>query len=646
MKNRILVSIFIAINILAGGAFADDTELYLIDSSARSGKRPQILFIFDNSGSMDTEDQQSVSPYCSASEYEAGNCTYADGYESYASSYSGYINENGTYWTADGIDSTSLPTPDSPNDSRRFYAANNNCNKSIEPLAVTGQYTGYLREFKAKGNSGTWEPLADNNGFNQNQVVDCFQDILEYDPKNPGQEKSGNSYDDYADGYPINTKAMYTTSTNNIAREESYNNTDFGSEATVTLYTAEYLVWYKWVTTTEEGQNSGSLSTRMDIAKDALNAALTNMSIPIDAGLAVFNLNYPSEGNADGGRIISGIEEMTTSNESALINTIYNLTADTNTPLCETLYEAYQYFSGDSVTFGNKDNNGSGKNKIKDYDPNTPASIISSGSYTTPLKKCPDTAYVVYITDGAPTLDHYADSNIISLTASAEDKTADYSKFTFDDTSGNEEYSYLPALASYMANNDVVKGVLDSEGEDNKQTVKLYTIGFSSGADSAAALLEEAAYRAGSPRDESTGISSGYFRASNGLALVDAINSVLKNILAVNTSFTSPSIASNNFDKTETFNSAYFAMFYPGTGPRWSGNLKKLKVNSSGEIVGSGGTETAVDSDGNISASVCTYWNVCAANSEDGNNVNSGGVLPYIRSTLKIEISKLIVAIV
>ncbi|WP_259397436.1 pilus assembly protein, partial [Shewanella sp. SG41-4] len=163
----------------------------------------------------------------------------------------------------------------------------------------------------------------------------------------------------------------------------------------------------------------------------------------------------------------------------------------------------------------------------------------------------------------------------------------------------------------------------------------MYTIGFSAGADSAAKLLEEAAFRAGSPRNETTNVSSGYFRASNGLALVEAINNIVKNIFEVNTSFTSPSIASNNFDKTQTFNSAYFAMFYPGEGPRWSGNLKKLKVNADGVIVAPGGTSKAIDAKGNISAETCTYWNTCAANSSDGNNVTSGGVLPYLRNTLK-----------
>ncbi|MGX9462382.1 pilus assembly protein [Shewanella sp. A14] len=637
MNNKILLSLIVILMTVSSGLFADDTELYLIDTSKSSGKRPQILFIFDNSGSMNTSDQQSVSPYCSISEHAAGNCHYAAGYEAYLNSYSGYINNQALYWTKEGIDNSSAPTPDSPNDPRRFYIQSNNCNKSIEALAKSGQYNGYFREFVSRGNTGSWEPLAENNGLNQNQVFDCAQDILEYDPKNPGQEKQGNRYTVYSDGYPLDTKSMYTNNSGTEARNLSYNSTSFGTGSTVTLYTPNYLVWYKWVTTTDEGRNSGSNMTRLDTAKAALKAALNNMSIPVDASLAVFNINHPYEGSANGGRIISDMEEMTDANKKDLFELIDDLDSETNTPLCETLYEAYQFFSGGAVTYGNKDTNryrSGRRNYTLDYIPNTPPSILNSGSYTSPLKKCPDTAFVVYITDGAPTLDRSADANIISLTASAT-TPADYSSYMSLNGYGVQEVSYLPALAAYMANNDVVQGVLDADGVDNKQTVKLYTIGFSAGADSAAALLEEAAFRAGSPRNETTNISSGYFKASNGLALVEAINNIVKKIFEVNTSFTSPSIASNNFDKTQTFNSAYFAMFYPGDGPRWSGNLKKLKVNTNGEIVSPGGTSKAIGTDGNIASSTCTYWNTCSASSNDGNNVNSGGVLPHLKQSLK-----------
>ncbi|MFV7782851.1 pilus assembly protein [Shewanella marisflavi] len=623
MFKKILFSTLMA-TVVSGVSLADDTELYLIKNSAVTGKYPQILFIFDNSGSMTTESENAVSSYCATPGQDG-----CDKFDQYAEAYSGYINAKGIYWNAGGIDNTSIaPTPDDPTDSRRFYLENNNCANAAKALDEKGRYTGFLREFKGKGNSGSWVPLADNEGFNKGQIVDCYQDFVSIPSGysiNPGTSHLG---------YPVNNKEMYNESLDSDTKNL------FMEGAPVTLYTARYLVWYKWVTTTEDGQNSGTTGTRLEVAKSALKDVLEDWaesSIRVDAGLAVFNLNHAEEGNADGGRIVSDIKEMTDANRNSLISLINSMPAQTNTPLCETLYEAYQYFSGGPVTFGNKDSNAKGNDKIDDYVPNTPPSILSSGNYTTPFKKCADTAYIVYITDGAPTLDKFADPALVSLFSQGSSK-GDYSPFTFVNDKGEDEDSYFPALASYMANNDLVVGVEDVNGVDHEQNVRVFTIGFSAGADRAAALLEEAAYRAGSPRVE--GVSKGYKKAEDDLELKEAFNEVLKSIYSIDSSFTSPSIASNNFDKTQTYNSAYFAMFLPGKGPRWSGNLKKLKVNSSGEIVGPGGNTKAIDSNGNIASSTCTYWNTCAANNLDGNKVNSGGVLPALRSTLKNRIIK------
>ncbi|RTR39091.1 type IV pilin biogenesis protein [Shewanella canadensis] len=628
-----LCGVFTVLLILSAGTFADDTELYLIDSSPKTGKRPQVLFVFDNSGSMSTEDQNAVSSYCSAAEKASETCDYADGFGDYLEGYSGYINNKGIYWNAGGIDNTtSMPVPEDPNESRRFEVSNNNCNSAVIALNERGRYTGYIREFKSSGNTGAWFSLAENNGLNKAALVDCHEDILKPDPKNPGSIVKGKNVTKFDDGYPIDHKDMYTSSATEADRLFSEANTDFGKGSPVTLYTPHYLVWYQWVTKTEEGQSSGGTGTRLEVAKDALKTALTGLSIPIDAGLAVFNLNYPQEYEIDGGRIVSGIKEMTPTNESTLISLINGMPAQTNTPLCETLYEAHQYFSGGAVTFGNKDRNGQGWYKIDGYVPNTPPSIISSGSYTTPFKKCPDTAYIIYITDGAPTLDRAADSAIAGLTASATN-AGNYEPFTFTNSRGDEETSYMPALAAYMYNNDLVKGVKDATGVDNQQNVQLFTIGFSDGAEDAAALLEEAAFRGGNPREND--ISKGYYVAKNGLDLLEAVDDALKSILSIDSSFTSPSIASNNFDKTQTYNSAYFAMFLPGQGPRWSGNLKKLKVNGSGDIVGPGGTANAIDSNGNIASTTCTFWNTCSGANKDGNKVTAGGVLPALRTALK-----------
>ena len=182
--------------------------------------------------------------------------------------------------------------------------------------------------------------------------------------------------------------------------------TAFGTGQPLTLYTDNYLRWFN-------GDQELVPKSRLDIAKEVItNTIVTTPSV--DFGMAVFNINYPKEGDADGGRIVSGIKTMTDASKISLLDTIADLDPETNTPLCETLYEAYSYFAGKSVTFGDKDKKPSGYK----YTPNTPprdTTIESGGAYKSPFNKCQSRAYVVYITDGAPTVDQNADSLIKAL---------------------------------------------------------------------------------------------------------------------------------------------------------------------------------------------------------------------------------------
>lgn len=243
MFRKTIVGVAAALTVMSGVSFGDDTELYLIESNVRVGKRPQVLFVFDNSGSMSTEDQNSSSSYCSPAEATAGTCTLDPNFVEFAESYSGYINDNAIYWNSGGIDgSSTMPTPENPTDSRRFFHENNNCNGAKKALASRGRYTGYMWERNKTGNTYAWEDLKENEGLNKNDIFDCWQDWNESDPSNPGSTYS-------TDGYPQNgAKDGYVS-------DRPATSPPLGRP--VTLYTPHYLVWYKWATTTTDGQNSG-----------------------------------------------------------------------------------------------------------------------------------------------------------------------------------------------------------------------------------------------------------------------------------------------------------------------------------------------------------------------------------------------------
>jgi type IV pilus assembly protein PilY1 len=603
--KRFILSVFFALLVTSGVSFADDTELYVTESSIQTGTPPKVLIIFDNSGSMSLIEQDAPGAYNPDDEYEPISSAHA------------YQDDKIYFTKGVGIDNAGEDIPLSPSDSKRFLNEINGCASSWTALEDYGRYTGLVGEFITRGKSGTWSELRDNSGANFD-VIDCVEDVIAKDDRN----KKNSDGVPFLNGYPINGDA-----------DEPYSELSEGkalaSVKSVTLYTAKYLRWHAAAVA---GVLPTTPQSRLEIAKEAITSVVSTTR-SFNYGLAVFNLNYDGEGNRDGGRIIAGIKKRNSSEFENFLTTINDLPAETNTPLCETLFEAYRYFAGKPVVFGKKDSDYQFWDKSW-YRANSPARDISieSGTgantvYESPFRTCPDIAYVIYITDGTPTLDNYSDDDIKALLATGVKAKVDddikvdpdYSPVSLTYTRDGEtvtEDNYLAALASYMYQNDLITSP-DGNGEEHRQTVKTFTIGFSEGASDAAPLLQAVA-----ERSEST-----YFVAKTGLNLEKALNEALLSILETDTSFTSPSIASNNFDRTQTFDSAYYAMFRPEKGPRWSGNLKKIKVTSGGSLVDKNDAP-AIGDEGSIKSTACTYWSSCVDDGKpmpDGNSVLQGG---------------------
>jgi type IV pilus assembly protein PilY1 len=560
-------------------AYSEDIELYIGDAAQRTGNKPQVLIIFDNSGSMNSLESVDE-PYDPNIVYPA-----VGGLNS--------LSDKFIYFTKGGIDGASSITPDSPSESRRFLDAINSCATARERLASVGFYTGHIREYAFQGNSGSWQEIPDNNGANID-VIDCEDDV-NLVPANPednaGIETNGGTVVDLPDGFPIDgegskqSPVYYTVNANN-------SNVIWSGEV-VTLYTDNYLRW----------ANSESLDqvnrTRLEIAQDTVTD-LIESAPSVDFGLQVFNYNHSGEYVRDGGRIVFGIQEMTAAARAELVNIIdLDIDAETNTPLCESLYEASRYFSGKSVDFGDNDSN-SGSN----YRGNTPprdTAIEDRGVYKSPYNSCTNEVYVIIITDGEPTRDLAADSYIRSLPDIG---------LPFD-VNGTD--NYLAALAGWMHTHDLHSTLPDV------QSATLFTIGFGQDAiDDAGELLREAARLGGGQ----------YYPARDPSALLASLQAALTNILEVNTSFTAPSVASNNFDRTETLDSVYYAMFVPDHGARWQGNLKKLKVTNGKQVDRVG--VAAIDDNGNISKDAKTFWTTDIT--PDGNDVKKGGVAEMLRT--------------
>ena len=571
---RSLVSILFGF-VTISPALAEDIEIYVGNESYRQGKNAKALIIFDNSGSMRAVEEVKVS-------YNPDTTYTTKGYEEFST-------EAIYFSRGSDVDNSVGLVPTSHSDSRRFNKAILGCETAWERLRTVGHYTGYLREYQVKGNTGSWEPLPAEMGLNTNNPVDCLDDIIRKNPKN-GTYSSKNIQ--ISNGYPINGSGnakndlVGTAYTTDWELANSQSSALEGGDS-ITLYTANYINYY-YATESDVGTESKS---RLEVAKEAINELL--LSTPsVDFGLELFNMNFPDEGDRDGGRIVNGIRTMTDSARLELLNTLQEIDAETNTPLCESLMEAKRYLAGEAVVYGDDDKDY--KSSYKGDTPPQDMTAQANGVYLSPFDKCTEEVFIIMITDGEPTLDKNADNAIKALSSAAP--------YKFDSGTTN----YLPVLSEWMHTHDINPNI------PGDQIARFYTIGFGDDAvDNAGELLKIAANKGGGD----------YVAARKAADLVDALRRTFSSILQENSSFTAPSVASNNFDRTRSLDSVYYAMFLPQPGTRWYGNLKKLRLK--GDTLVDKNDAPALGDKGSFKATAFTFWN--DTSTPDGNKVKEGG---------------------
>lgn len=571
--------------LVSSDSFGDDTELYVSGTIEQAASRPKILIVFDTSGSMTREDATFVEPYNYTREYSAGPGSTA-------------ASENYIYYIKDPGANPELPIPDSDSENRRFADSINGCQTAREILSNQGVFSGKVRRYH--NGDLKWKNLPTDNGSAIN-VLDCHEDVTQLNANN-GEHKDGTVL---PDGYPINFQSsngspVYYTNSATDADSEGWGKL-------VTLYSANYLRWYHY-------HRVPTARSRIEVAKESVTN-LINSAPGVDFGLQIFNRN------GNGGRVIHGLQETTDSAKTDLLNFVAdnnhvnNLVAKGSTPLAESLYETYQYLSGKAVWYGDDSINDS-----TDLNPDRDETIESGSNYTKPFDACDETIYVVMISDGEPTNDHQADGYMSSIPATGQETITAADSFSWT-VNSNSHYSYLPALAGWMHRNDIHP---TSAGIQNAE---VYTIGFGADIETAAPVLAETAIRGGGQ----------YFPATDSASLTAALTNVLANIDPSNNTLTSASVASNNFDRTETLDSVYYAMFEPTRLPRWQGNLKKYKVTN-GIQKGANGITAVLQSTGHFADNVQSYW----SSSVDGDSVAKGGVAEMLtKSTNRVIYSDL-----
>ena len=371
-------------------------------------------------------------------------------------------------------------------------------------------------------------------------------------------------------------------------------------------------------------------------------------SAKFNVGVMFFTETGNPNNNTDGGYVRAAIRPMSSTNKAtyaALLNSLNVLSDKSNGGKAGlTMAEAYRYFSSGAVRSGN--------NKVKaDYTGNTSGSTQSNAvyalsgnaissftasSYAGPnLSNCAKN-YIIYISNGA-----VQDNNSDTTTATTLLGSAGGSTTAIPISPSGSQDNVADEWARFM--------------RESPQQITIYTLDIDKVTNGQGpgwtALLKSMA-----------SVSNGkYFEVSSGAAqnIVDALNTVLSEILAVNSVFASVSLPAASNAQSTFLNQVFIGMFRPDADalPRWPGNLQQYKlglvsgslklldVNGNAAINANTGFITECSRSTWTPASVDTYWatqpqgdcnavaNSDASNYPDGPVVEKGGQGYVLRSS-------------
>jgi len=327
---------------------------------------------------------------------------------------------------------------------------------------------------------------------------------------------------------------------------------------------------------------------KLSIAKSVITDFLNTIN-GVRIGMMVFN-------NSEGGRIHSTIRSLNETTRNELINDVRNITANTWTPLAETLYEAGLYFKGGSSTFN------------------------SGVVYISPIQYYCQRNYVIIITDGMSTQDRHS-----ILASAVGDRDGDQREpigAPNDPNYPSYGSDYLDDVAKYLYDTDLRS---DLTGQQNIIT---YTIGFTIDND----LLE---------RTASHGHGK-YYYSNNAQELANAFQNIIGDILEKASSFVAPIVPVSRMERTSSGDKIYLALFQPNPNGMWSGNIKKFGLNqpdpdlnpdcpyNASLPIGAllqANCMPALDDDGQILTTAFSYWpSPFPENQMDGGDVEKGGI--------------------
>ena len=567
----------------ANTALADDIDLYITSTTGSSDVKPNVLFIIDSSGSMDAVDVPVDTLVCTTEDN-----VEITGYDP-DFSYPGDYNASRIYVFDPGENSPA----EGGSDVGSFLTSDSYCDAANTSIAAAGEAISHkLTAYRPKNNGTKWKWRKLQESDKSGIKVECETDAGEHG------ENTGDA-------------AVYATSAQDSANEWTSVSDDrfdnWSNRVTYNLYAGNKLNYQDLVNaedgtvTTVEGstqtcETTTTIEERLQVVKNVANNLITTVS-GINLGIMSF-----VEGDREGGFVRKEVVDIDATNVTTGDDHKTELTAVVNginhsghTPLGETLYEAARYFKGESPDFG------SGHSVDES---------ISGSNYISPITDvCQATNNIILLSDGQPYSDFNHNDGIqtyLNTDDGIDDDTipdpSDYDCPSQSDNSSDSDpsRSCLVEVADFIAHNDL-------STLDGKQTAALYTIGFANDL----AVMEDAA-AAG---------EGNYYQSNSYTELTDTLNNIIVRVLASDTTFMSPAVSVNAFNRLQHNDEIYYGMFSPDANARWNGNIKKYKINDAGEILDQN-DDNAINSDtGYFKDTAQSFWSTNA----DGKETISGG---------------------
>jgi type IV pilus assembly protein PilY1 len=337
------------------------------------------------------------------------------------------------------------------------------------------------------------------------------------------------------------------------------------------LYSSNWLNWYY-------AAPDGTAVTRLQTLQ-AVSSTLAYSISGVNLGLMRFSNNDPNNGTdagAEGGMITYPVSNISTSRDG-IVQQLQSYKPGGWTPLTESLYEAGQYYAGRAVDYGVN----SRVDKATAF-PSVPNSRnpTNQSLYQSPIQSQCQRNYVVMLTDGIPRYDDSANPKIEALHGKA--------------CSGTGDGHCLDDLAEYLSTTDL------SPQLNGPQNVLTYAVGFGDDVEDWS-FLQEAAHAGGGKA----------FVAGDVSGLTSAIQEILGEILQRSSTFTTPSVAINALNRTQTMDELYVSVFRPTDTLHWPGNLKKYGLKS-GRIVDAQGRDAVDSATGFFKQGSRSFWSTTA----------------------------------